>query len=496
MGKERLPEDVKRTIERLEREEGENVEVMNPRKGIYYAYAMTSARGDDGRPKTISRYLGRILEDGTLIVSKRSTFAVSHDDKKLPEEVRRCLNAVRKRHRRIAVIQTRAAFYIYDTCGAAPVYIGLSKPDGRFISGEAAAKGKEIGQEHEKIFGMDKTDRIILSAKSMNSRIPIKALCALSGLREGAVINKIGKLERTYGIRYMAEIDLEKLGYREVIIFIKFLEGMPGIEELSRALSEEPRIQFAAAMKGAYDMVVYAIATSEGGTPELVREIGENSLLRKHAAEWYATRFGREHGYIPPRDQFFDIVEGEKIWKKGNDTPKKGKNEITANEAITLRELNTNGLSRFTEIDKRYGLGKTASKYAYKSLRQRSGIIERTTLTMQKTPVRFIAAMIIKIVNRQEFDNGMEELLWKILKGGGEAMDRYLLAGRIETPNGIFCLAPVFRDSGLLELQEELKGRIRGVEIETMVATDILAGRLCYRLMEAEDDTQMPRRRE
>ncbi len=493
MKKEKLPEWIKKAIERLERERGENVEVMNPRKGIYYAYAMTTARRSGGKPKTISKYIGRIGEDGTVTVSRKALIAAKQDDAGFPEGVVKCLDRIRKKHRRIAVIPTEKAYYIYDVCGDAPVYLGLSEPDGSFIPEPEATERKNKKQGHGRMAEIDKNDRIILSAKSMNSRIPTKTLSALSGLGEGAVINRIRKLERAYGIRYMAEINLEGLGYREFVVFIRFLGDAPREEELAKALAGEPEIQFAAAMKGNYDIMIYAAAAGWEEISKVICRTRENPVFRRHAAEWYCTPFEKRHGYIPPRDQFFDIVEKEKVWRRTRETPKKRDGKITINEFITLRELNSNGLSRFTEIDERYGLGKTASKYAYKRMRQKSGIVSRTTLTMQNVPARYIAVMMVKIVDRGEFNRAMEEALWETIREIGEATDRYLLGGRIQIPDGILCIAPVFWNAGLPELQEELESRIKGVRVENMVMTDILVGKLCYRLSEAGKDTQMPR---
>ncbi|MGC8647476.1 MAG: Lrp/AsnC family transcriptional regulator, partial [Candidatus Micrarchaeia archaeon] len=145
----------------------------------------------------------------------------------------------------------------------------------------------------------------ILKALSMNGRITMKALGKLIGLSETAARHQVGALEKKYGIKYIPEIDITKLGYMPFFITVKFIGDMPPIETLKKELESVPLIQAAFLTKGSFDLMIYAVAKSN-------EDLLSNALIRarkslsQYDSLWNIIIVYEDYGYIPLREQFVE----------------------------------------------------------------------------------------------------------------------------------------------------------------------------------------------
>lgn len=347
-------------------------------------------------------------------------------------------------------------------------------------------KGKRLGRksfenkraahdyEHE-------VEGILLTALSMNGRIPFSSLGELVNLASQPTYRRVKLLENKYGMRYTAEIDIGKLGYLKFLMLIKFASDFPKEEEMTSAISREPEVQFAAMLRGgAYDLILYALAKDNYDIQTLRRRLMEAGL-GKYEAKWYIVPFDETYSFVPLRDEFIETLKNKAL--KGREkkiTAAAGKQkQIIQREFTVLKELNARGKIEFKEIDKKYSLDAGRSQYAYFKLLS-SGLLKRITITMRDPHIKYIGAIFMTVTNYSRFIKTREKLLRNIMGDSKSPLNKYLLVGDIGEPYGIIFLVPVFDDGDLEERVRKLS-KIKGTEISIAVITKILYGNLCYR---------------
>ena len=159
-------------------------------------------------------------------------------------------------------------------------YLGKITPDGRFIRkipslskdlGKAMAIIESYGgtvtlpekREAEPIATLElevsEVDEKLLTVMSMNARADMSYFGKQVGLTASATYSRVKHLEKRYGIKYLPEIDIRKLGYLTYLIFVKFTEKAPNSEILRKELEKQPAIQVAMLTQGRYDLVMYVL---------------------------------------------------------------------------------------------------------------------------------------------------------------------------------------------------------------------------------------------
>src|SRR5208337_727513 len=212
-----VPPKVTKAFEKLRGESAGRI-YLKLINGKHYVYRESGTWDKETRKARVkSEYLGRMLDDGTY-VKKISSYGDEFERAK-------------------ALISERG---------------------GRIIWPERKEEAKRLPD----LAGMEasETDAKLLTALSMNARASFSAIGRLSGLSPSAAYARVKKLEKRYGIRYTAEIDLDKLGYMTHLVLIKFQKDVPGLESLKAAVEKHPRIQLAFMTKGEYDLVIFLLA--------------------------------------------------------------------------------------------------------------------------------------------------------------------------------------------------------------------------------------------
>jgi len=414
--------------------------------GRYYVYRRTS-RWDKEKGKSIavSEYLGRIEKDGTYMKSKEGA-----------------KNELEK---------ARAVILKYGGTVSVP---------------EKTLQPKwQIEKERQQI-NADEADKKILMALSMNGRISVPYMSKLMDIKGVNVFHRIHRLERKYGIRYLAVIEPGKLDFVELMAFVKFENSIPDLKEIKDALDKNPYVQFAMLTTGDYDILIYLLA-GKSAISDIIWEL-ENNAFPNYDTEWHVSVFARHNGYVPLRDRFLDEVLKDKVWYKSKESLKAPAEKITQREYAVLRELNLNGKEDFTDIDKKYGFDIGRSQYTYHQLKE-SKTIYRITISMQNLPIKYIALLQLSIINREKFGVGRPNLLLNIAEKNIGLINKYTLVGDIDHPRGVILLAPIMEEEQLEKIRSELQ-KIEGTKLRVTIGRDTIVGSLCFRRYDNTHSTQ------
>ena len=182
------------------------------------------------------------------------------------------------------------------------------------------------------------------------------------------------------------------------------------------------------------------------------------------------------------RDEFVDTIK-ERMIGKGEATrhqAAKGKRKlIMQREFAILRELNSNGSADLMDVDRKYGFDTGRAQYAYYKLIE-SGILKRVTISLQNLPIRYVAAIFIKITDMELYYGTRDSLLMDIVDRSDTPVNKYALAGDIATPFGVLMLMPVFGERDLDDTIRMLS-EAKGMTIKSAIITTTLVGSLCFR---------------
>ncbi len=433
-----LPDKIRNALEKIRQEyHGPYYIVIRRIKGRYYVYRdLRLWDKERKRRKTVSEYLGRIRDDGAFIrkeISERN-------------EIENAMSIIEAHGGKVMLPENRGA------------------------------------REFRDILTRDEVDNKILTILSMNARATLPFIAKRVGLSVSAVDNRIKQLEKRYEIKYIAEINIEKLGYLKFVILIRFIDKIPASDTLQEVIKTEPRVQLALALSGGdFHVLMYVIAKTNEEVNFLARRLMQNAALSSYSIQMYITPFHESYCFVPLRNEFIDTLR-----EKSNKQDLLFEDDLTSKERMllerefaVLKELNTNSAEDFTYIDRKYGFDDGRSQYSYHKL-LKDQLLKRPTLTMQKLNTRYIAVIFIKDSNLGELYSTREPLLRNIIKDTETIINHYLLIGDIGAPYGILLFLPVFDNADVdITIRELLK--TKGIVIQTEIVTNILIGDFCYR---------------
>lgn len=194
---------------------------------------------------------------------------------------------------------------------------------------------------------------------------------------------------------------------------------------------------------------------------------------------WSVSSLLITYGFLPLRGEFFNVIK-EKVWHKSKETLRRLPNQLLEREFIVLKELTLNGIKDFTEIDNSYNFSPGTAQYTYHKLFER-GIIRRITITMNKPPIKYIAILHLDQVSMNLFAKTRKDLFIDRVGATKTPLNKYILTGDYGSPYGIVIFAPIFENNGLEVLEENLREKVKGVKIRSVVITNILVGKLGFR---------------
>lgn len=407
-----LPNRVKATFLRLKKASSSYVEIKHI-KGYFFVYQSTSRWDKEKKkPVKVPLYIGRITNAGVLINSKRKKPRNIPSQHPIKEEQQNTENA----------------------------------------------KNTETVAIEEKSY---KYERELLRTLSMNGRISIPVISRIIGVKETTVATQIKKLEKKYGIKYIAEIDTTKLGYIQFLTTIKFLDNIPKVSELIDVISKDARVQIFFLTQGDFHMVIYALARNSSEINTLVTEIRKKLHYRSIAI---TAPVEEDYGYIQIRPEFIELL----------------KDSLLAREYSVLKELITNGKMDFAEIDRKYTFDKGRSQYSYYKLKQQ-GVIKRITISTEKLSIKYIGIIASTITDQDKFTENRSKILLNVTNESKSIINKYLYVNDTVSPSGVAFYVPVFNYGDLEATVEEISNLDLGIKTKTLIITDILLGSFCFR---------------
>lgn len=409
----------------------------------------------------------------------------------IPERIREKFEMVKQKYPfYVTLNKINNRFYLYRRSSAwdkttkrvisISEYLGRFTTEGAFLEKQKRNRQPKTAKQEVQHIVEDESqiisnvDKKILSSLSMNGRISRSFLAKQLGMSEAGVLYKVKQLEGEYGIKYTAEIDIEKLGYLRFLIFVKFMDLIPSVDELTEVFAKNPRVQLAFLTKGDYDLIIYALAKNVNSEEviDLIVSL-RNTVLSKYRSEWRTTPFYEHFGYVPLRNEFIESLKGT----------------LLDREYVILKVLNRDGSINFTDIDKEYSFDKGRADYTYHKLRE-NGIIKRITISMHKLPLKYIGIIFAEIIEENKFRNKRASALREIINEAEATTNKYVLAGDIANPDGYVDFIPIFHE-GAFDTDLERIGKYGlGIRVSSSIVTTILTGNFCYRWLDIAHSKQ------
>lgn len=206
--------------------------------------------------------------------------------------------------------------------------------------------------------------RKLLRAVAENSRSSISDLAKQLNLSRKTTKERLVNLEKELGIRYTIELNEDKLGIiNPHLVLVKFRKK-PTEEALAKLFEGSRVPQMVATVKGTYDLLVYANASSR---QEYVHwDKGMQILLSEYGTLWQPSEVAhRQLGFYPMRNELVENL----------DIPQKYK--------VLIKLLNNNSRATFQEMSKQTGMHFNTVAYNFKKL-QELDYIKKFTFVMQK----------------------------------------------------------------------------------------------------------------
>ncbi len=231
--------------------------------------------------------------------------------------------------------------------------------------------------------------------------------------------------------------------------------------------------------KGAYDLFIYFLAPDPAVAEDFIYEIRSNKVLSHYQSYWYSSYYTQGIGYIPIRDELFDLLK-TRVWSRSKENPRKRSNQIFLREYATLKELNSDGMTEFSKIDEKYKLRSGSAQYTYHKLLEDKMIL-RITIAMDSPPIKDTAIFIAEQINISKFNKNKNGFFAEAILDEGKPLNKYIFSGDIGSPYGLLLIAPLYNSSDFEMIEQRLWDTIKGSKIKASILTTMLVGRLSYR---------------
>ncbi len=247
--------------------------------------------------------------------------------------------------------------------------------------------------------------RRIMRMLSENSRTSLTKLASELKLSRRTVKERLGNIERSLGVRYTLELNEELLGASIPHIAVLKFEKKPDYEYMAKLLKKSYIPQLAFSVKGANIVYIYAISASRKDYAYWDNTM--SVLLSDYGIDWYSSEIiHKQLGFVPIRSEFI------------------GKLDIDHRMKELLLALNENSRASVQELSRAVGKHFNTVAYTLQKL-QKSGLIKRFTLTMDKqkgiTPIAFL----LKYVPKKNFEHDAAKTRLAI-----KSDDRYSIVSR------------------------------------------------------------------
>jgi DNA-binding Lrp family transcriptional regulator len=210
-----------------------------------------------------------------------------------------------------------------------------------------------------------------------NSRISVRKLALKLKADYYAISKIIIELEQKNRLFYTLALNVEKLGFQEKIIAIKF-DKMPDISVLKSEFKDDIFIQNAFLAKGDFDVMLHVVGLA--ARPYVAWQWTLRGLLGDYKPRFYTSDINDYVlGFFPLSNEIIDAS-----------------NAISKKEKAVLKVLNRNSRSRLKDIASQAGLSQMQVITTMRNLNERN-IIRKYTMLVQSPEKNMITATFRQI---------------------------------------------------------------------------------------------------
>ncbi|MGC8587058.1 MAG: winged helix-turn-helix transcriptional regulator [Candidatus Micrarchaeia archaeon] len=226
--------------------------------------------------------------------------------------------------------------------------------------------------------------RKIFRILSENSRASISEISKDTGASRHTVVVRLRKLEEEFRIFYTVELNEDALGLSNPhVIMIKF-EKKPDYAEIASLFSKSYIPQLVATVKGNYDMLVYANASSRDEYVHWDKSM--QIKLAKYGTLWQTSEVAhRQLGFFPVRNELIEKLSIPDKYKR------------------LLLILNSNSRISFEELSKKLGMHFNTTAYNFKKM-LKMNYIKRFTALAKEAGTLSIMTLFGKYIISESFE--------------------------------------------------------------------------------------------
>lgn len=231
------------------------------------------------------------------------------------------------------------------------------------------------------------------------------------------------KLTKDLGIRYTIEFNEDSLRLNSPHIILAKFVRRPDYDDVARILSSSYIPQLAVAMKGRYDLLIYANAISRSDYVHWDKST--QIKLAKYGVLWLASDVAhRQFGYFPMRNEIID-----KTW-------------IKPDLKMLLKILNADSRSTFSKISKETGMHFNTVAYNFNKLLKMK-LLKRFTISMDPPPKNLtVMSLFSKYILAEGFESDAANIR-KVYTSSGmpyPAVNRYLVCAQLVGSHDFFTI--------------------------------------------------------
>ena len=263
--------------------------------------------------------------------------------------------------------------------------------------------------------------RKIVRALSGNSRISISDLSRSMGVSRLTLRNRMKRIETELGMHYTSELDERMLGLANPHLIVVKFDSKPDLQHIEELLRRSSVPQLAVSIKGGYDLMIYAVATT---TSDYVYwDKAMQILLSRYGIDWRSSEVvHRQLGFIPLRNELLDKLNMQKEAKE------------------MLKMLNLNARVSLRQMALQLKMHFNTAAYNFNKL-LKAGYVRRFTVTMNKPNDVTLMSFIDKYKPREGHEN-IGELSRRAYKSDDEysIISRYILCAQMIGSYDFFAL--------------------------------------------------------
>ncbi len=220
-------------------------------------------------------------------------------------------------------------------------------------------------------------EKAILRSLSEDSRAPVSSIAKDAKCSRITVVKYIRELVRRYDIRFIVEVDEDKLGFNQRhIVIVRFLKK-PSLKKLKEIFCNDPLVSNAYYCEGDFGLILHVV------TPDPMDYIIWESLLPGKLGDFNVEIYPSElmltnFGYLP--------ISGELVYRASKNINRMDKEIINA--------LNKDGRASSVKLSKELKINRTTLHYRIFTLFKK-GIIKRLTIAVNRPPMDYVIAFAV-----------------------------------------------------------------------------------------------------